>query len=158
VKKTLLLIDDEPNIIEIVFAMLERPDLQLRLAHNGEEALDILRRYPVDAILSDIRMPRMNGVRLVQEVRKLGLVTPVLLMSGYADYSELLTALRAGVIDIVEKPFSLDQLVKSVDHVLELGSNMRRIQNELKVISDGQKFEPKDFDFLRYVATYMAKV
>jgi DNA-binding NtrC family response regulator len=156
-KRTLLLIDDEPNIIEIVFAILKKPNLRLILAHSGQEALEVLRRQPVDAILSDIRMPQMNGVALVKEVRALGVPTPIVLMSGFAEYSEVLAALRAGVIDIVEKPFSKDRLVQAVEHAVTLGSNVRRVHGDLKNFCESRQIEASSDDVLTYLSIYLSQ-
>ncbi|CAN5435987.1 hypothetical protein BH10BDE1_BH10BDE1_05540 [soil metagenome] len=155
--RTLLLIDDEPDIIEIVFAMLKRPHLHLLLANSGAEALAVLEKRPVDAILSDIRMPEMSGVAMVQEVRNRGFATPIVLMSGFADYGEILEALRVGVIDVVEKPFSKDRLVAAVKHAIEVGCSVRSIQSDLKRLGGDQPIDSKFVDILKSFSLYLSQ-
>ena len=105
-RRVLLLIDDEPDMVEVMFTILDSRDTHVLLALNGQEALEMMKQQPVDAVLTDIRMPEMSGVELVQKMRALGFATPVVMMSGFADLDTTLEALRSGVLDVIEKPFS----------------------------------------------------
>ncbi len=156
-RKTLLLIDDEPDIISMIFATLENPNTHILLALNGKEALDVLKEHPVDAVLSDVRMPQMSGIEMVKHIRLLGLATPVVLMSGYADYKTTLEALRAGVLDIIEKPFSRDKVVSTVDRALILGSNVRKIHSDLKRFAEDRRIDSKYIDMMKYMSIYLAQ-
>ena len=156
-QRTLLLIDDEPDIIQMIFAVLEKPGTHILLAQNGKEALDLLRDYPVDAVLSDVRMPQMSGIEMLRQVRQLGLATPVVLMSGYADYKTTLDALREGVLDIIEKPFSRDKLVGCVEHALMLGANVRKIHSDLKKFADDRRIDTKYIDIMKYLSIFLAQ-
>ncbi|MBL7689142.1 MAG: response regulator, partial [Bdellovibrionaceae bacterium] len=66
-RRVLLLIDDEPDMVEVMFTILDSRDTHVLLALNGHEALEMMKQHPVDAVLTDIRMPEMSGVELVQK-------------------------------------------------------------------------------------------
>ena len=155
--RTLLLIDDEPDIIQMIFAALDKPGTHILLAQNGREALDVLQDYPVDAILSDVRMPQMSGIEMTKEVRTLGLATPIVLMSGFVDYETTIDALRAGVLDIIEKPFSRDKLVAAVEHALVLGANVRKIHSDIKKFAEDRRIDTKYIDIMKYLSIFLAQ-
>lgn len=155
--KTLLLIDDEPSIIEMLFEMLESPGRLILLARNGREALSVLNERPVDAILSDVRMPEMSGIEMLKKIRGAGLATPILLMSGLVDYRATVEAMRAGVLDVIEKPFSREKLLGSVEHALVLGASVRRIHSDLKKFCDDKQIDAKYVDLMRYMSIFLAQ-
>lgn len=117
----LLLVDDEPDIREamtqIVQALL--PDLDVVTAANGQQALDILRHGHVDLVLTDYKMPGMDGAHLVQEIRKSWPGLPVRMFTAFMD-AGMLAEVHARVPDlkIIPKPLDVEFLVAQLREAL----------------------------------------
>ena len=154
---TLLLIDDEPEITETILQLLENSGIQIIIATNGRQALEILAERPVDAILSDVRMPQMSGIEMLKEVRLAGLATPILLMSGYADHNMTLEALRAGVLDVIDKPFSRVQLLLAVRRAVALGMTLRKLHSDLRKFCGEREIDPQYVDMLKYISIFIVQ-
>jgi DNA-binding NtrC family response regulator len=82
VAKTILIVDDDPNVLDTLRTLLIDDGHTVRTARDGLQALDRLRRAPVDLVVSDVVMPVVDGHKLVQEMRRTGDRTPVILMSS----------------------------------------------------------------------------
>ncbi|MEV6349753.1 response regulator [Actinoplanes sp. NPDC051851] len=114
--RTVLVADDEDGVREVAVRILRRAGYTVLSAANGQEALDLARRHPgaIDAVLSDVVMPHMNGPELAAALRDVRPETPVVYMSGYAE--PLMTG--PGVLDegvtVVGKPFTRDELLAAV--------------------------------------------
>jgi len=117
---SLLLVDDEPNILSSLRRLLRREGYQLHLASNGQEAMDILAQQHVDVIISDGRMPGMSGTELLKKVKAQHPDTIRMILSGYTDVAELAEALNEGeVFRFVLKPWNDEELKLTVRHALE---------------------------------------
>jgi DNA-binding NtrC family response regulator len=134
VRKTLLIVDDEPDLVEVLQTVLGGVATEIRTASNGREALQIVREGGIDAIISDVNMPLMNGLQFLAEVRHLSMETPFVIISAFGDKANLLEALRLDATDFIDKPFSRDQVRKVVSQALEVGVALRNIQGELDLI------------------------
>jgi DNA-binding response OmpR family regulator len=109
----ILIVDDEPSILEALAMALSDEGHIVRTARNGAEALDQLQAEPVDLIVSDVMMPKIDGHMLVDELRRRGDETPIMLMSAAAH------AVRTTPgIPLLRKPFDLDELLSLVERVL----------------------------------------
>lgn len=109
--KTVLVVDDDANIAELVAALLEDEGYGVRCAFDGREALEEIERNPPGLIVSDVMMPKLDGVSLTQQLRTRGHRTPVVLMSAvYADVD--IPGVR-----FVPKPFDIDYIVAVVNRI-----------------------------------------
>jgi two-component system, OmpR family, response regulator MprA len=109
-----LVVDDEPTIRETVASLLAEEGCRVRLAVDGLEAIEAIEAEAVDLIVSDVRMPRLDGVSLVQSLRRRGNRTPVVLISAvYAAADVDLPVTR-----FVPKPFDLEDLLDAVTALL----------------------------------------
>ena len=107
-----LLVDDEVQLVEILRQVVEALGMVGLTAHNGLEALEIYHREKPDIIISDIYMPQLNGIGLMQKVKKLTPKTPpVVLITGYAHYRQLLDNLDSAPDGFLEKPFDLRKII-----------------------------------------------
>ncbi|HEX4845020.1 MAG TPA: response regulator [Geothrix sp.] len=117
-----LVVEDDPSTARIIQARLEMEGLQVFVAFNGAEGLEILHREAIDLITTDLMMPAMNGFRLVQEVRDLpppkGRV-PILLISSNQNEQDMVRCLAAGADDYVTKPISVQVLVERLWRLFE---------------------------------------
>jgi CheY-like chemotaxis protein len=105
---TILLVDDDPNLLEIFKEGLEDLSFTVITANNGLEAKNILATTKIDCLVTDITMPEMNGVELVTYLRGEDIILPVFFITGYLDYSrEVLHALRPKAV--IFKPFDIEE-------------------------------------------------
>jgi diguanylate cyclase (GGDEF)-like protein/PAS domain S-box-containing protein len=110
-ERTLLLVDDEANILSTLQRSLRRENYRILVARSGAEALDILATSPVQVVVSDHRMPGMSGVELLTRVRDLYPSTARIILSGYADITTLTDAINHGAIwKYISKPWQPDDL------------------------------------------------
>ena len=109
---TILLVEDEPILREIMSAWLERAVGRVLSAENGREAMKILTATDIDLIISDVRMPVMNGIELLNQLNQLPGPRPGLIfVSGFSDLS-LREAFALGAEAILEKPIKREELLK----------------------------------------------
>jgi CheY-like chemotaxis protein len=115
---TILVVDDELELLEIFSAWLGRSGCRVLTAPNGAEALKILLAEKIDVLLSDIRMPVMDGVTLVRSIDELGLSIPcIMFVSGYGDVTPR-EMYALGVERLMEKPLSRKDLLRAMDDSL----------------------------------------
>ena len=129
-KYTLLIADDEVDLIEVIAYDLKPLKYHILTASDGKAALEVLCREKVDAVLSDINMPGLSGLDLLREVNQRGTSIPFIFLTGYGDKEKAVTALRLGALDFLDKPFDRDSLRNSVKKAVELGYSLRNIESE----------------------------
>jgi len=120
-KTKMLIVDDEWLIADSLAAMeeWEARDIEIvGVAANGYEAIRLLEAQRVDLVLSDIRMPDMDGLQLLQYIYEEMPGTQVILISGYGDFAYARTALRFGAKGYILKPIDTDELLETVDRLL----------------------------------------
>ncbi len=131
----ILIIDDEPDLLETLKDQAELMGFAPTLANDGLHALEILQATaadsPFDAILSDIKMPRLNGLDFLARVRGAGVQAPVVFLTGFADREIAASAKRLGAFDLLEKPIQLEQLARALRSAVALGISMRSIESEV---------------------------
>jgi DNA-binding NtrC family response regulator len=123
---TILVIDDESTIQDAIGGLLRDDGYQVDTAGSGEEALSRIAQQEFDVILSDIKMPGLTGLDVLEQTRALTPRTGVILMTGYATLDTAIEALRRGAGDYLLKPFGLDDLRLSVQRVLRQGQAVAR--------------------------------
>lgn len=110
-----IIVDDEPSVKRSLKAIIEQeiPSFQVSaMAENGQEALELMSDKIPDVVITDIRMPVMDGLRLAEEIRSRGIPTEVIIISGYSDFSYAKQALQHGVSDYLLKPLDVDEVLK----------------------------------------------
>ncbi len=122
-KETILLADDEASIRRILETRLSMIGYQVVSARDGNEALDLFRRYEPDLVVLDVMMPKLDGYGVIQELRKESDV-PIVMLTAMADVADRITGLELGADDYVVKPFSPKELEARIRCVL------RRVEKE----------------------------
>ncbi|WP_164844353.1 EAL domain-containing protein [Azoarcus sp. DN11] len=118
--RTLLLVDDEPSIQSAVRRILRREGYTLLFAGSAAEALDLLARHAVGVVISDFRMPGMDGVQFLDKVRALYPQTTRMILSGYADIAMITSAINRGAIfRFLHKPWDDRELLEAVRDAFE---------------------------------------
>ncbi len=109
-----LVVDDEPGLREMLAANLELEGFRVTEAESGERALELARTQSFDLVVTDIRMPGMNGVELFRSLRGLGLQMPVVLMTAFAVEELVKGALEDGAFTVLPKPFEVSHALRTV--------------------------------------------
>jgi len=123
----ILVVDDEPDIRNLVREILEDEGYEVAVAENGSEARESQRARRADLVLLDIWMPDVDGITLLKEWSKEegGLSIPVIMMSGHGTVETAVEATRLGAYDFIEKPLSLAKLLLTIEHALEADKLLR---------------------------------
>ncbi|MFV0438195.1 MAG: sigma-54-dependent transcriptional regulator [Desulfopila sp.] len=136
--RKVLFIDDEMHIRQANRQTLELADLEVICHDCAEEALPLLSREWQGVVICDIRLPKMDGLSFLVQAQKIDLDLPVILITGHGDVSTAVQAMRDGAYDFIEKPYSAERLVKTVQRALEKRSltlENRNLRLELEVHS-----------------------
>lgn len=115
---SLLIVDDDRQVLDLLANYLTRFGYRVRLAQNGHEALDRMRQEQADLCLTDLVMPEREGVETIQEIRREFPATKIIAMSGAAGGSYLRVAELLGAHAILAKPFDLQRLLDTIRSLL----------------------------------------
>ena len=115
----LLIVDDEHSYRQLISLVFEESGHSIRIAKNGREALDLLKEKPADIIISDVRMPDMDGISLLREARELLPDIGMILMTAFATVDNAREAFILGADDFIQKPFDVEELKVLVKKILE---------------------------------------
>lgn len=110
----LLLAEDTHDLNRAVTAVLTHEGYDVDPVYDGAEALDHIRKDSYDAMILDIMMPKMDGIQVLQEARRLNIVTPVLLLTAKAEVDDRVNGLDAGADDYLTKPFAMKELLARI--------------------------------------------
>jgi two-component system KDP operon response regulator KdpE len=167
----ILVVDDEPQITRVLRTTLSAQGYEIRVANNGEMALEIMKDWVPNLIITDLSMPQLDGVQLCRRVRAVSQV-PILVLSVRGQERQKIEALDAGADDYVTKPFSMNELLARVR------ANLRRTPNQQEpaglvevgdfridlatrsVMVSGRELRltPKEFDLLVYLSQHPNRV
>ncbi len=134
-KPRLLVLDDEQRMVDILAMVLRREGYEVRSCIRPSEALDILRAEPFDLLITDLKMPDMDGLTVLQRAKTIDAELPVILLTAHATVATAVAAIREGAFDYVEKPFDNDELKVLVQRALDvtrLARENRYLRAELK--------------------------
>ena len=165
---TVLIVEDDKNIQELLELYLKKEGYQTAIANDGTEGLSVFRMLKPDLVLLDVMMPGMDGFAVCRAIRAEG-DTPVILLTAKSSLDDKVSGLRAGADDYITKPFEMQEVLARIEAVLR---RMERIEAEKKprrlvfekliidmdafeLVVDGKKVEapPKEMELLFYLAS-----
>jgi two-component system response regulator (stage 0 sporulation protein F) len=117
-KQVILIVDDEEGLREGLSKLLESEGYVALSAESGEQALEILQRSHIDLVLTDMRMPGMDGIELLKKIRERHPNVGVIILTGYGQIESYIEAMNFGAIEYVSKPFKVNELKFIVNKVL----------------------------------------
>ncbi|MFZ9658435.1 MAG: sigma-54-dependent transcriptional regulator, partial [Crocinitomicaceae bacterium] len=132
------LIDDERAIRRALREILEFENCQVQEAESGVQALQLLEQSNFDLIFSDIKMPHMDGIELLEQIKKKNLETPVVMISGHGNVETAVGAIKLGAFDFIEKPLDLNRIlvllrqVKDRNHLVEQTVQLKQVVKKIK--------------------------
>lgn len=115
----ILIVDDEPDLGPLVLQRMRRQiragEYSFLFAHNGVEALEVLKQnQDIDIVISDINMPQMDGLTLLEQIRKIEPNIRAIIVSAYGDMKNIRAAMRRGAIDFITKPIDFNDLEETI--------------------------------------------
>lgn len=129
-RPTLLIVDDEDEIRENLSDFAEFKGFTVHQASNGLQALEILKSNKPDTIISDLMMPEMGGMELLQELARLGSDIPVVIMTAFGTMEYAIDAMKSGTADFITKPIDLTYMLKVVDKILQRSAMQQKIKEQ----------------------------
>jgi len=149
-----LVVDDEPRLRRVLVRLLEGEGFVCREAGSGTEALELMRHEPVPLVISDLRMPQMDGVTLLREVISRWPDTAVIMVTAVAEVESAVACLQLGALDYVAKPFHLDEVRARVRQALDkrrliLENRMYQEQLEQRVQEQARRIEELSLERLQ---------
>ncbi len=118
-KKQVLIVDDEPNLRKILAAQLSRDGYDVLLAEDGEQGLQILRDHHIDLVVTDLRMPKVDGMTLLREALREDPELPIVMITAHGTIDTAVEALKTGAFDYLTKPFDKDEVRQIVAKALK---------------------------------------
>lgn len=116
----ILFVDDEPNILKTLSRLMSLEDFECTFAQSGKEGLEIIKNDPHDVVVSDMRMPEMNGDEFLTQVKAIHPNSIRFILSGYADFNSMMNALNhGGVQQFISKPWDDDVLIQKLKEAIE---------------------------------------
>ncbi|MGA9566799.1 MAG: response regulator transcription factor [Candidatus Korobacteraceae bacterium] len=167
----ILVVDDEPQITRVLRTALTAQGYDIRVANDGEMALEIMKDWAPNLIITDLSMPQLDGVQLCRRVRAVSQV-PILVLSVRDQERQKIEALDAGADDYVTKPFSMNELLARVRAnlrrtpkpeepagVVEVGDFRIDLATRSVLVAGRElKLTPKEFDLLLYLSQHPNRV
>jgi two-component system nitrogen regulation response regulator NtrX len=123
---TILIVDDEPSILQSLGGILTDEGFEVALASNGYEALQYIENEAPDLVLLDVWMPGIDGIETLQEIRKKNPQTQVVMITGHGTIETAVQATKFGAFDFIEKPLSIEKVILAINNAL----NFRRLEEE----------------------------
>lgn len=167
----ILVVDDEPQITRVLRTSLSSQGYDIRVANNGETALEIMKDWTPDLVITDLAMPQMDGVELCRKVRTTSRI-PIIVLSVRGEERTKVSALDAGADDYVTKPFGMEELLARVRaslrrspavepeaQLIEIGDfRIDLAAHKVTVRKREVHLTPKEFELLVYLARHPGKV
>ena len=162
----MLVVDDEPNIRDLLSASLRFQGHRVLTAANGNEAINQIVDNQPDVVLLDVMLPDISGFGVTKKIRSLGIDVPILFLTARDDTEDKVTGLTVGGDDYVTKPFSLDEIIARISAIMRrTGRDQTQSQivvGELTINEEAHEvsvkgrvvdLSPTEYQLLRYLAT-----
>ncbi len=165
--KTILIVEDEVVLRESLAELLTGEGYRILQAGDGKTAYELAMAGPVDLVLSDVRMPEMDGIALLGNLRRLAPQTPVIMITAYGTVQSAVAAMRSGACDYLLKPVQFDDLLLKIQRTLEYGEVSRAARVMTEQIAAGSVFHNlvgdsapmvKLFEMVRKLSTVKSNV
>ena len=173
-KKTILVVDDEKDLLDLIEYNLKKEGFNVLRAENGEEGIEVAKEYKPDLVLLDIMMPKMDGLEAVQIMRKDKDLrnTPIIFLTARSDEKTEVEGLNKGGDDYITKPISTTKLISRIKAVLRRFDDTQETSNKLDVhdlqidkdrylvkkADEEFQLPRKEFELLFFLASQKGKV
>lgn len=146
----ILIVDDEEDSRDILTSLLAGEGYVAHGAESGSVALEMLSSHVYDLVITDLIMPRIDGIALTKKIKELGLNVPIIVVTGFATIEYAVASMKAGAFDFITKPFNFEQIKLTIDKALET--------KELRHLASKSEFyrQLSNSDELTQLANYRA--
>lgn len=129
---SVLIVDDERSMRDFLKILLEKEDHEVTTAESGEKAIAVISKQTVDVVVSDIRMPGMTGIELLESLKDSSPELPVILITAFASPDDAVLAMKNGAFDYISKPFNVDE----IKAVIESATSKNIVTNKPQALSE----------------------
>ncbi len=137
-KLSILVVDDEPRLVDEIAEFLRSKAFAVFTANHPTQALELVKTQTPDIAILDIRLPGMNGLELLAEIKKVHPLIEVIMISGHGDMNTVIEAMRKGAVDYFAKPFRLADVYKAIirtERFIQLAAELNAIRNNRDMLS-----------------------
>lgn len=129
ISSKIMLVDDEKDFVEMLSLRLKENEENVIAAYNGQECLDILEKTPVDVIILDVKMPGMDGIETLKQIKKRHPLVEVILLTGHGTIQSAVEGMKLGAFDFLLKPADFKELTEKLNNAKKRKKEqMERIQ------------------------------
>lgn len=148
---SILIVDDDPHVLEVLQARLQASSFNVFKADNGPAALDILKKQEIDLLISDMKMPGMSGMDVLNKARGMKPGLPIIFLTAFGSIPDAVNAVKAGANDYLAKPFDGRELVAKLQKVLQKQPRPAKSQNKALLQDMENTLSPKMRDLYALV-------
>jgi putative two-component system response regulator len=156
-KSKILVVDDDPFVLESVSTILSDYRYSVVPCSHAREAMDLVRENSIDVVLTDIKMPDISGLDLLDNLHKFNPQLPVILMTAYADLDFAVDAVKKGAFDFIIKPYHPDYLIHSIKKSLQFSQYLKLKENYKEYLEDMVRKRTVELDNARSEAEELSK-
>jgi DNA-binding NtrC family response regulator len=132
----ILIVDDEPDMLKLLSMILkEKTPYDITTTNNPLEALDLVKKGSFDLVISDLKMPGLDGIELIDAVKKVDEDIPIIIITAYGTVESATEAIQKGGFDFITKPFRKEQILFTIDKALK----WLNVQRENKMLKEQLK-------------------
>jgi signal transduction histidine kinase len=134
---SVIVVDDDPNVLEFTTLLLNKKGYSVSPCSSAREALDLMQKNDIDVVLTDIMMPEMSGIELLEKIHGIDPDVPVILITGFAALDKAIEAIKKGAFDFITKPYDNAYLTHSIEkavryhRLVKMEAGYRQILEEL---------------------------
>lgn len=128
-KHTILLVDDDKEFRKAMTRVFEKSGYAITVAADGNEALDALSDNEFDLVISDLRMPNLDGVELMEELRRQGLATPIIFLTAFGEVESYMDLMNLGAFEYVNKPVKSRKILEIAQRAIESHTNSQSVSS-----------------------------
>ena len=140
-KRTILVVDDEPIMQEILSEFLSDEGYNVEVARSGEEGVELAKTHPYDCAVVDLMMPGIDGIQTTQELKEIDPTLPVIMITAYASVESAVEAMKRGAHEYITKPFKNDEVLLVVQSAIKHRELELEVQNLRRALREKYRFE-----------------
>lgn len=158
-KNTLLIVDDDPYVLESISTLLKEYGYTVFTSQNAGDAMKLVEKNPFDVVLTDIKMPQVTGIELLQNIHAYNQQVPVILMTAFAELDVAVDAVKRGAFDFITKPYNPDYLLHSVEKAVKYTRFVQMEKNYKSMLEDTVRVRTQELaDALMMVKNMSAEI
>jgi len=144
-KMKMMLVDDEERFLATTQKLLAKKDLEVVTAASGREALDMLQQKNIHVVILDVKMPGMDGIATLKEIKSRFPMVEVIMLTGHATVESAIEGLKSGATDYLMKPTGIDELIGRAEEAFQ---KRQRLEEKIRM-AQSRKFMKSPRDILR---------